>query len=221
MGLTVLSPVMGLFLYQPTEATTLGTYLANPSLAAGIFSSLLFAFLTVWEWNRVKRGQMEALLYSIVSPLTVSCIRLLSLIGTAGLAWSITVVVWMPFTMMASGSVFDSLTYFLCYFLFMGMAIPIAILLSSCAYQFTRRLDLSIVILAALAGLSLTIWKDNWQLCWLNPCVWAISDDFTNFRIFRSVAYMRFTWITGAAAVWLLSYLCIRQYGKGPLGSMK
>ena len=126
MGLTVLSPVMGLFLYQPTEATTLGTYLANPSLAAGIFSSLLFAFLTVWEWNRVKRGQMEALLYSIVSPLTVSCIRLLSLIGTAGLAWSITVVVWMPFTMMASGSVFDSLTYFLCYFLFMGMAIPIA-----------------------------------------------------------------------------------------------
>ena len=34
MGLTVLSPVMGLFLYQPTEATTLGTYLANPSLAA-------------------------------------------------------------------------------------------------------------------------------------------------------------------------------------------
>ena len=106
MGLTVLSPVMGLFLYQPTEATTLGIYLANPSLAAGIFSSLLFAFLTVWEWNRVKRGQMEALLYSIVSPLTVSCIRLLSLIGTAGLAWSITVVVWMPFTMMASGSCF-------------------------------------------------------------------------------------------------------------------
>ena len=57
MGLTVFSPVMGLFLYQPTEATTLGTYLANPSLAAGIFSSLLFAFLTVWEWNRVKRGR--------------------------------------------------------------------------------------------------------------------------------------------------------------------
>lgn len=221
MGLTILSPIMGLFLYQPVEATTLGTYLANPSLAAGIFSSLLFAFLTVWEWDRVKRGQMEALLYSVVSPLTASCIRLLSLIGTASLTWSITVAVWMPFTMMASGSIFDGLTYFLCYFLFMGMAMPISILLSSAAYQFTRRMDLSIVILAALAGLSLTIWKDNWQLCWLNPCVWAISDDFTNFRIFRSVAYMRFTWIIGATAIWLLSYLCIRQYGKGPVGSMQ
>lgn len=32
MGLTILSPIMGLFLYQPVEATTLGTYLANPSL---------------------------------------------------------------------------------------------------------------------------------------------------------------------------------------------
>ena len=140
---------------------------------------------------------------------------------TAALTWGITTAIWMPFTMMTSGSVFDGLTYFLCYLLFMGMAMPISILLSSAVYQFTRRMDLSIVILAALSGLSLTIWKDNWQLCWLNPCVWAISDDFTNFRIFRSVAYMRFTWITGATAIWLLSYLCIRQYGKGPVGSMQ
>lgn len=77
MGLTILSPVMGLFLYQPAETTTLGTYLANPSLAAGIFSSLLFAFLTIWEWDRIKRGQMEPLLYSIISPLTASYIHLL------------------------------------------------------------------------------------------------------------------------------------------------
>lgn len=131
MGLTILSPIMGLFLYQPVEATTLGTYLANPSLAAGIFSSLLFAFLTVWEWDRVKRGQMEALLYSVVSPLTASCIRLLSLIGTAGLTWSITVAVWMPFTMMASGSIFDGLTYFLCYFLLWEWQLPFPSLLSS------------------------------------------------------------------------------------------
>ena len=171
MGLTILSPVMGLFLYQPAETTTLGTYLANPSLAAGIFSSLLFAFLTIWEWDRIKRGQMEPLLYSIISPLTASYIHLLSLIGTAALTWGITTAIWMPFTMMTSGSVFDGLTYFLCYLLFMGMAMPISILLSSAVYQFTRRMDLSIVILAALSGLSLTIWKDNWQLCWLNPCV--------------------------------------------------
>ena len=76
------------------------------------------------------------------------------------------------------------------------------------------------MLVAALAALSLTIWRDNWQLCWLNPCVWALSDDFSNFRILRSAAYMRLTWLLGLAGLWALSYLCIRRYGRGPLGSL-
>ena len=88
------------------------------------------------------------------------------------------------------------------------------------AWQFTHRFDLSLVLVAALAALSLTIWRDNWQLCWLNPCVWALSDDFSNFRILRSAAYMRLTWLLGLAGLWALSYLCIRRYGRGPLGSL-
>ncbi len=72
------------------------------------------------------------------------------------------------------------------------------------------------MLVAALAALSLTIWRDNWQLCWLNPCVWSLSDDFSNFRILRSAAYMRLTWLLGLAGLWALSYLCIRRYGRGP-----
>ena len=102
----------------------------------------------------------------------------------------------------------------------MGLALPLAILAAAAAYQFTRRADLSLVLFAAFAALSLTVWADNWQLCWLNPCVWALSDDFSNFRLFRSVAYMRLTWLAALAGVWTVSYLCIRQYGKGILGSL-
>ena len=47
-----------------------------------------------------------------------------------------------------------------------------------------------------------------------------MSDDFTNFRLFRSVAYMRLTWLGILAGVWAVSYLCIRRYGKGLLGSL-
>ncbi len=50
--------------------------------------------------------------------------------------------------------------------------------------------------------------------------MWALSDDFSNFRLFRSVAYMRLTWLAGLAGVWAVSYLCIRQYGKGAFGSL-
>ena len=69
----------------------------------------------------------------------------------------------------------------------------------------TRRADLSLVLFAAFAALSLTVWADNWQLCWLNPCVWALSDDFSNFRIFRSVAWMRLTWLAALAGIWTVS----------------
>ena len=92
--------------------------------------------------------------------------------------------------------------YVLAYLLFLGLALPLSILAAASAYQFTRRADLSIVLFAAFAALSLTLWADNWQLCWLNPCVWALSDDFSNFRIFRSVAYQRLTWLAALTGVW-------------------
>ncbi|MFQ7451499.1 MAG: hypothetical protein ACLRNQ_08705 [Flavonifractor plautii] len=76
------------------------------------------------------------------------------------------------------------------------------------------------MLVAALAALSLTIWRDNWRLCWLNPCVWALSDDFSNFRILRSAAYMRLTWSAGpggAVGPVLPVHPAVRP---GPLGSL-
>ena len=46
-----------------------------------------------------------------------------------------------------------------------GLALPLEILAAGAAYQFTRRLDLSLVLLAGFAALSLTVWADDWQLC--------------------------------------------------------
>ena len=98
-----------------------------------------------------------------------------------------------------------------------GAGAALGILAAAAAYQFTRRADLSMVLFVAFCALSLTVWADDWQLCWLNPCVWALSDDFSNFRVFRSVAWMRLTWLAALAGVWTVSYLCIRQYGEGHL----
>lgn len=129
-------------------------------------------------------------------------------------------LVWLPISRELIGSVFGGTDYLLSYLLFMGLALWLAILAAAAAYQFTRRSDLSLVLFAAFAALSLTVWAGKWQLCWLNPCVWALSDDFSNFRLYRSVAYMRLTWLAALAGVWTLSWLCIRQYGKGLLGSL-
>lgn len=220
-AITVFSPLAGLTFYKPAAGETMLTiHLLNPALAGGLVGGILFALLTIYEWDRVKRGRMKDLMNAAVSPHTAVLVRLFAIFCTALLTLAITLLAWLPYTIYTTGAVFDSLTYLLVYLIFMGLALPIAILISASAYQFTERFDLSIIIFIALAALSMTVWRNQWQLCWLNPGAWVLSDDFTNFRTFRSAAYMRFTWILGIGGIWMLSYLCIRQYGKGLMGSI-
>ena len=219
--LTVLSPLIGLVLYKPADADTMHSmYLANPAVAGGAAGGILFGLLTVSELNRVERSRANALIDAAVSPLKMALVRLFSLMAAALLTLCATMLVWLPVSRRLIGSVFGGADYVLAYLLLMGLALPLAILAAAAAYQFTRRADLSLVLFAAFAGLSLTVWADSWQLCWLNPCVWALSDDFSNFRIFRSAAYMRLTWLAALMGIWTVSYLCIRQYGKGLAGSL-
>ena len=98
----------------------------------------------------------------------------------------------------------------------MGSAIFLAVLASASAFQIGGRADLALALFGIFAGLSLTLWSENWQLCWLNPCVWALSDDFSNLRIFRSAAYMRLTWAAGLAGLWLLSCPAVRRRRRIP-----
>ena len=208
--LTVLSPAAGLVLYRPAAASTmLSTYLANPALAGGVVGGVLFGLLAVYELDRTERGRVSLLVDGTVSPLMMALVRL-----------GLTVVVWFPVSRQLIGSVFDGADYLLAYGLLMGLALWLSILAAASAYQFTRRVDLSLVLFTSFSALSLTVWAGDWQLCWLNPCVWALSDDFSNLRIFRSVAYMRLTWLAALAGIWAVSYLCVRRYEKGLLGSL-
>ena len=221
MALTVLSPVLGLVLYKPATSTTmLSMYLANPAIAGGAAGAILFGLLAIFELDRARRSRVDILTDAVVSPLTTALTRLLALLTAAVLTAGLTMLVWLPISAGLIGSVFTGVNFLLAYLLLMGLALPLGILAAAAAYQFTRRADLSIVLFIAFCALSLTVWSAEWQLCWLNPCVWALSDDFSNFRVFRSVAWMRLTWLAALAGVWTVSYLCIRQYGKGIFGSL-
>lgn len=219
--LTVLAPASGLVLYQrATASTMLSVYLANPAIAGGVAGGILFGLLTVYELDRGSRSRVNVLTDTTVSPLVMALVHLWALMAVSLLTLGLTMLVWLPVSAGMIGSVFDGSNYLLAYILLMGLALPLSILAAAAAYQFTGRADLSLVLFAAFAGLSLTVWAENWQLCWLNPCVWALSDDFSNLRIFRSVAYMRLTWLMALGGVWGISYLCVRQYGKGIIGSL-
>src|SRR5699024_1454559 len=191
----------------------------NPAIAGGVAGAILFGLLAIFELDRARRSRVDILTDAVVSPLTTALTRLLALLTAAALTAGLTMLVWLPVSVGLIGSVFNGVNYVRAYLLLMGLALPLGILAAAAAYQFTRRSDLSIVLFIAFCALSLTVWADDWQLCWLNPCVWALSDDFSNFRIFRSAAYMRLTWLLALSGVWTLSWLCVRQYKKGLFGS--
>ena len=60
VGLTVLSPAVGLILYKPATASTmLSMYLANPAIAGGVVGGILFGLLSVFESDRAARSRVD------------------------------------------------------------------------------------------------------------------------------------------------------------------
>ena len=227
VSLTILSPLAGLTIYRPAYSADTGSYVtamtgmyaANPALAGGLIGAAAFAVLTIWELDRVRRGNMETLTDAVIPPQSAAWRRLLALLALSVLTQAVTMLAWLPWSIHALGAVFDGGSYFWIYAVFMYGALPLAILLAASAYKFTRRMELSLLICAALAALSFTVWSYQWPLHWLNPPIFSISDDFSNDRLIASVAYMRLIWLAALFGVWGLSCLCLCRYGKGLAGS--
>ena len=120
--LTAISPVAGLMLYKSATAETmLSMYLANPAIAGGVVSGILFGLLTVYELDRSGRSRVDILMNAIVSPMRSALIRMLALIVTALLGLFLAMLVWFPLTFALAGSVLDMTNYCLAYLLFMGL----------------------------------------------------------------------------------------------------
>jgi len=227
-ALTVLSPAVWLLLYGmmgsslivPFAATMNDLYIAYPTMLGGIIGAFLFSILTIWQLDMPHKFQVTAITDTMIAPPTQALVHLLALVTFALVAQIVTVLLWLPYTVYRVGAVFDLSVYLLCYLVLMLPSILLTVLFSAAMYQFTRRADLALVAFLGFAALSLLVWSNDWQLCWLNPILFALSDDFSNARLFRTIGYARLTWLLALSGLYAVSYLCIRQYGKGLLGSL-
>lgn len=227
IAVTGLSPAAGLWLYRPLASSSeaaysvslTGAYLGNPALAGGIGSAVIFALLTALECSRSHRSRVDLLTDAMLSPLCMGFCRIGALSLAALTAQAVTLIAWMPFTMLQTGSVFRGWLYVAVYLSFMLPSTLFAILFTASAYQISRRLDLTLVLFAAFALLSMTAWSESWLLRWINPPVYSMSDDFGNTRLLQSVLYNRLFWLLLLCGLCAVSFLCVRRYGKGLFGS--
>lgn len=117
MVLTMICPMAGYKLQMTLSfGTSSSDLIGNPSMAGALGGGVLFAILTLLEFDRVRKHQTEALTNSIVSPLVLNVVRLISIGIVAIISVSITSVLYFPYTFMKMGNIFDAYTYWNSFF---------------------------------------------------------------------------------------------------------
>ncbi|GAA0078597.1 M1 family aminopeptidase [Clostridium sp. CTA-5] len=217
MILTMISPMAGYKLYKTSWFSTLsGDLIANPSMAGALGGGILFAILTLLEFDRVRKHETEALTNSIVSPLILNIVRLISIGIVAIISVSITSVLYFPYTFIKMGNIFDPYTYWNSFFLLMLPSVLFSILVISAFYQIFGRVDISMVTFIAFMLVGFSKWFENVNILhWINPIINALSDYFGNDIVFRLMQHNRLFWFLAFGGLWLIGLLCVRRYEKG------
>lgn len=219
--LTLCSPLAGYRFYMPTiGGTRSNLWIANPVLAGALGGTILFAMLTLYELDRIRKSNMGELTDSVVSPLSLNTAKLMALLLVAVFTALLTMVVYLPFTAFKMGHLFGASTYFASYFIVLLPALWLGVLFATLFYRFTYRVDLSVILLVASAAPCYRgFLEEDFILRWINPNVPVYSDGFSNAPVLRTVFYNRLFWLFILGGICLLSGLCTRKYGKGMLGS--
>lgn len=217
MILTMLCPMAGYKIYKTAMLQTKsGDLIANPTMAGAIGGGILFALLTLVEFDRGRKYKTGVLINSIVSPLVINIVRLMSIGVAAIISVSITAVLYFPYTFIKMGNIFDPYTYWNSFFLLMLPSILLSILVISALYQIFNNTSISMIAFIALVLVGFSKWfEDNNISHWINPIISSYSDFFGNDVIFLLMQHSRLFWFLVFGGMWLIGLISVRQYGKG------
>lgn len=200
--------------------TTSYKLIVYPCFAGTIIGGILYALLTLLEFDRGRKYETKALTNSIVSPLVLNLVKVIGLMIPTIISTIIASLIYLPHTINKMGHLFDAYTYINCFYLYMLPSLIFSIIVSSAFYQLFNRIDISMIayILLAAVTCSKKLHGNN-IVHWIYPTIPTLSDYFGNLIVFRLMNYNRFFWSLIFIGLWLTTLLCVRSYGKGLLGS--
>lgn len=228
MGITILSPVVGIHLYHPIPSTSSNSYivslnsayLGNLVLTGALIGAIGFALLTAITLNRDNYAHINSILQAILPPYYTILSRVLALFILALLTQAITLLFWLPYTIYKIAFHFRFDWYLQFYLIVMLFALLFAILFVASIYQIFYHFELSLFSFAVMTLLSLTIWYSNWLIRWINPPISSLSDDFGNYRLFLTLCYNRLFLFLFTTGLFFISFLWNRRYQKNWLFSI-
>jgi len=215
-------PLLGYKVVSPIAPdTTAAIYLANPFIVGGIGASFLFAFFSIMNLNRTMKNQMESILYSVVSPMKLHMVQVISLFIT-GLVWTVMVgILYLPYTMKMLKEVFSVKEYIFVFCIYWSMAMTLTLLLVATFYNVWKRADAAIISVALICLIGLTTIAQSTKLSFeLYFPDLGFSSDFGNTTLYRVALYSRGLWLCVFVGAWIISILGIRVHGKNWFGSV-
>lgn len=217
-----LCPLAGYTLYHPAgTGTTAAQVLANPLMTGALGGMFLFAALALLELNRVRKGRMEAITYSVISPMVMSAAQTAALLIAAALCALLISVLYLPYTWLRLGEGFSLGEYSRFAAIFLLPALMMGVVTASALYQTLRRAELSFLCFAALMLAGLGPWNGGtYLLYWIDLSSVGFSGDMGNTSIYRMALYSRLLWLCLFGGAWVGSLLCVRTHGKGLLSSL-
>lgn len=227
--LSVISPMAGIRLYHGIPSMSPecytsslnSTYIGNLAMAGALCCVVLFIFFTARQLSNVYTNKVDKIIFSIVSESKLLICRTVSVIFIAVLTQLITILIWLPYTMIKVGELFRIDLMIKFYLAIMLPAMLIAILITGMGFLITQRFGLAMVLPFVLLVLNLSAWSRRWLLSIFIPLVHYIFDDFGNQRVLQSVLYVRLVWLLIALGGFVLSCLCIRRYEKSLFYSIR
>lgn len=201
-------------------ATVADKYMANPFWIGGLGASFLLTLLALYTFSRVKKNQMEHIMYSIISSTKLHIVQIISLLILAFI-WTILIaLIYLPYTTKMMGKCFFLREYISFFFIFYWMTITLFLIIAACIFNLTKQMNTSAILVVLLTLIGLSSWKRLSYLSYLSFVDCSFSSDFGNYSIYRMIFYSRFLWLFIFSGLWFLSLLFIRTHGKGFLGSM-
>lgn len=196
-------------------------YILTPVLTGTTAGAIVWAVVMFIEADRLQRSGVHILTDAVAPPAFLSAARTLALMTLSATVTLLTALVYLPYTAAKMSYLFSAGFYFANFMVLMLPTWWISILFADAFYQITQRIELSVILYIALAGVSVSgIASRDYFMRWIDPFVTTYSDGFPTIWPLRIGLYTRILWLGIATGVWLFSILCIRRYQKGFIFSL-
>lgn len=204
-----------LFACSPVTGST---HMLYPVKLAAVVSGLAFFVLTLYEFSKIDRYNINELVEPIVNIKSINLYKTIGLILAGCVSTLISSIIMLPYTIFNLHLFSDYINHIMSYLIIDLPTIIICILLTAGLYMMIKRVDIVSVIVFILVVLSFKRTSDYF-MNWLQGPQYAYSSDYGVTRDINLTLLNRFFALSIALAVYLIGFLCTRVYNKNFLKS--